>query len=56
MVEDYESPRLTVHGSIALLTAGKPGSDIDGCSMSQGNQSDSDTTGGGNNDGGGCTN
>ena len=53
MVEVYESPRLTIHGSIALLTASKPGSDIDGDSTKQGNRSMSDTTGGGCN--AGCT-
>ena len=40
-----------MHGSIALLTAGKPGSDVDGNSGMQGNRSDSDNTGGGCNDG-----
>ena len=47
----YEAPTLTMHGAVALLTAGKPGSDIDGASGMQGNESDSDNTGGGCNAG-----
>ena len=50
-VEVYETPTLTLHGSVALLTAGKPGSDIDGNSGMQGNRSNSDNTGGGCNAG-----
>lgn len=49
--QPYEAPTLTLHGSVALLTAGKPGSDIDGNSGMQGNASDSDQTGGGCNAG-----
>jgi hypothetical protein len=47
----YEKPELSTHGSVASLTNGKPGSDVDGNSGLQGNASMSDTTGGGANAG-----
>lgn len=47
----YIKPELVQHGSIASLTMGKPGSDVDGVSGLQGNNSNSDQTGGGANDG-----
>ncbi len=47
----YHKPQLQTHGSVASLTLGKPGSDVDGASGMQGNASSSDTIGGGNNDG-----
>ena len=47
----YEKPTLLAHGSLAMLTLGKPGSDVDGASGMQGNASMSDTTGGGRNGG-----
>jgi hypothetical protein len=48
----YVKPTLVSHGSVASLTLGKPGSDVDGGSGMQGNRSNSDNTGGGNNAGG----
>lgn len=54
MITTYVKPQLTQHGSIASLTMGKPGSDVDGCSGMQGNESDSDNTGGGTNAGEDC--
>lgn len=50
-VNEYVKPEMTEHGSVVSLTLGKPGSDVDGASGMQGNQSDSDNTGGGWNDG-----
>ena len=49
----YIKPELVQHGSIASLTMGKTGSDVDGVSGMQGNNSDSDNTmgNGGANDG-----
>ena len=49
----YTKPALVQHGSIASLTMGKPGSDVDGVSGMLGNRSDSDNTmgNGGMNDG-----
>lgn len=44
MTTEYVKPQLAAHGSIASLTMGKPGSDVDGESGMQGNQSDSDNT------------
>jgi hypothetical protein len=50
----YETPRLAIYGSVASLTMGKYGSDVDGESGMIGNRSDSDNTmgNGGSNDGG----
>lgn len=50
---EYTKPALTRHGSVASLTLMKPGSDVDGASGMQGNNSQSDTIGGGSNAGGG---
>jgi hypothetical protein len=47
----YVTPELQAHGSVASLTLGKPGSDVDGASGMAGNRSMSDTTGGGSNAG-----
>ena len=47
----YEKPMLQDHGSVASLTKGKPGSDVDGMSGRSGNRSSSDVTGGGANGG-----
>lgn len=51
MKDTYEAPVLTVYGPVVSLTMGGFGSDVDGNSGRQGNQSDSDNTGGGCNAG-----
>jgi len=53
MKDKYVSPVLTNYGSVVSMTMGGFGSDTDGASGRQGNQSNSDNTGGGSNAGGG---
>ncbi len=51
MKETYETPELSIYGSVVSLTMGMFGSDVDGNSGMVGNESDSDPMGGGCNDG-----